>query len=779
MGKVLLSDSSAQLLGQAGREARKLGHSYVGSEHLVLALLAGNSGTAGGVLRWMGWEYSVWRSLLLSLHGMGTGYLPLLQGISPETKRLLARAGREAKNLRAARIEPEHILLAVARNEKCTASKLLIRCGGSADVLFSGVYDGIRRGWERKCEGAVSMRLVEQFCEDMVARAESVGPVIGRDRETETVIEILCRKNKNNPALIGEPGVGKTAIVEGLAQRMAAGRVPEMLRTKRLMSLNLASLLAGTKYRGEFEERVRDIVQEIRRNGNVILFVDEMHTLVGAGAAEGAIDAANLLKPALSRGEIQIIGATTLEEYRKHIEKDAALDRRFRPVVVREPTPAETEEILEGLRPGLEEHHGVAISREAVTAAVELSCRYLTGYFLPDKAVDLLDEGASRAKMRHMARRNPDLEQQRLILARRLNAAVRENRFEEAATLRDNLQTVLRKQMTEVRENCRQVTAEDIAHTVAARTGVPAGELTTTQRQRMLQLEDRLRQSIVGQEEAVAAVAAAIRRSRTGLRDPARPVASMLFMGPTGVGKTELCKVLAKVVCGTEDALIKLDMTEYMEPHSVSRLIGSPPGYVGHGEGGLLTEKVRRRPYCVVLLDEIEKAHRDVTGILLQIMDEGVLTDSMGRKVDFRNAIVIMTSNLGSGSGGALGFEMEKTEGREADCLKQWFSPEFLGRIDCITAFRPLEQKDLSQIAELFLQTLSQRLEKMGVTLTADEAAKTVLAQNCGKQGGARTLRRVLREKVENPAADLLLQRPEIHRVFVGEKDGKIEVFGD
>ena len=776
LAKLQMSNSAAELLYTAGREARELGHSYVGSEHLILALLSGKECSAGRLLRWMGWEYSVWRSLLLCLRGKGAGHLPLVQGISPSARLILTQAGREARLLQAERVEPEHILLAVIRQRHCTAAKMLAWCGGDANVIFSGVYDSIRSRSSQKQGEIRDLKLVEQFCEDMVAQADKADPVIGRDRETEMVMEILCRKSKNNPALIGEPGVGKTAIVEGLAQRMAAGRVPDRLRGKRLMSLNLASLLAGTKYRGEFEERVRDIVQEIRRNGNVILFIDEMHTIVGAGSAEGAIDAANLLKPALGRGEIQVIGATTLEEYRKYIEKDAALDRRFRPVHVQEPTPRETEKILQGLRPGLEEHHGLSISPEAVHAAVELSCRFLTGYFLPDKAVDLLDEGASRARMRHLMSQSPELESRRQQLADRLSRAVREDRFEEAAQLRDQLQMVLRQQMTTTASLRRQVTAQDIAETVSARTGIPVGELTVSERQRMQTLEQQMRARIVGQDAAVQAVSAAIRRSRMGLRDEKRPVASMLFMGPTGVGKTELCKVLAEVVYGTADALICLDMSEYMEQHTVSRLLGAPPGYVGHGEGGLLTEKVRRRPYCVVLLDEIEKAHRDISGILLQIMDEGVLTDSMGRKADFRNAIAIMTSNLGSGEGGALGFENVKQAGREAACLKERFSPEFLGRIDCVASFRKLERQDMEKIAALQLAQLCARTEKQGLGLSVDDAVAARLAGLCNASGGARQLRRLIRERIEDPLADLLLERGEMKSAKVTVKEETITV---
>jgi len=771
--RLSLSRAAADLVRSAGREAKALGHSYVGTEHLLLAMLTGPETTAGRLLRWMGWERDFWRDLILSFRGRGSARVPLPGGLSPMACRVLAAASREARCLRAERVEPEHLLLAVTRTDNCTAMRLLQQWGSGADVIFSDVCNSLRaaEGWT---ERQVDMKLTEQFCEDMVAKAPSVGPVIGRDAETETVMEILCRKNKNNPALIGEPGVGKTAIVEGLAQRMAAGRVPDRLRQKRLLSLDLASLLAGTKYRGEFEERVRDMVQEIRRAGNVILFIDELHTIVGAGSAEGAIDAANLLKPALSRGDIQVIGATTLEEYRKHIEKDAALDRRFRPVTVREPTPEETMRILRGLRPGLEEHHGLPITEDAVEAAVELSCRYLTGYFLPDKAVDLLDEGASRARMRNLRVADPTLEEQRQLLAGKLSTAVREDRFEDAARYRDELQLVLAQQ-TRRSAGVSAVTSRDIAETVAARTGIPVGRLTLSERGRLRDLEQRLRQRVVGQDAAVGAVASAVRRSRTGLRDENRPMASMLFMGPSGVGKTELCKVLAETVFGTRDALCRLDMSEYMEKHTVSRLLGAPPGYVGHGQGGELTEKVRRRPYCVVLLDEIEKAHRDVCDLLLQIMDDGVLTDSMGRKTDFRNTIVIMTSNLGTGSVGPVGFGEKETDRGEAS-LRQCFSPEFLGRIDCVAQFRPLDRESLCRIAALQLEALCRRTEKSGLRLAVEQGVEACLAEKCGRHGGARQLRRILREELEDPAARLLLERPETTKLSVQAVHGNIVV---
>lgn len=589
-------------------------------------------------------------------------------------------------------------------------------------------------------------RLLDQFGTDL--GLETDRPVIGRTREIETVLQILSRKHKNNPALIGEPGVGKTAVAEGAAQYIAAGRVPENLRGKRVFSLDMASLLAGTKYRGEFEERVRNILMEVRRAGNIILFVDEMHTLVGAGAAEGAIDAANLLKPALGRGEIQMIGATTLEEYRKFIEKDAALERRFRTVQVGEPTKEQTLEILEGLRPGLEEHHRLPITRAAMEAAVELSCRYLTDKFLPDKALDLLDEGAAAARMGLSLGEDCD------GLENNLRRAVAGGEYEKAAGLRDRIRQLRRRSSAR-----RYVGPEDIAAAVSSRTGIPVGALSLTEKQRLRNLEKTLSSRVVGQGEAISAVAQAVRRGRSGLAEQKRPAAAMLFTGPTGVGKTELCKALAETVYGSEKAMIRIDMSEYMEKFSVSRLIGAPPGYVGHDEGGALSEPVRRRPYSLVLLDELEKAHPEVCGLLLQIMEDGILTDSVGRHVDFTNTLLVMTSNLGSqyAGKGTLGF------GRTGDsgvmrALRERFSPEFLGRIDCIAEFRPLEERDLAAIARIQLSALKGRAEKQHLQLTWGPEAAEALARQCaGRSGGARELRKLIQRELEAPLASRLL----------------------
>ena len=598
------------------------------------------------------------------------------------------------------------------------------------------------------------MKLLEQFSEDLLLKAANMEPVIGRDREIDMVIGILCRKHKNNPALVGEPGVGKTAIAEGLAQRMAAGNVPPQLKEKRLISLNMANLVAGTKYRGEFEERLRDVLAEIRRSGDVILFVDEMHTLVGAGAAEGAIDAANIFKPALGRGELQMLGATTLDEYRKYIEKDPALERRFRPVMVEEPDEPAVMEILRALKPGLERHHHLRIAEEAMTAAVKLSIRYLPDLYLPDKAIDLLDEGAAHARLSEMSSHGG----LRKDLQEELHTAVRESRYEKAAELRDRMQRMLPLEP----RRPRMVSASDVAWAVSERTGIPVGRLTEGERERLLNLEKFLSRHVMGQEKAVSVVSEAVRRGFSGIRDGNRPVACLLFFGPTGVGKTELCRALAEEVYGSRDAMIRLDMTEYMEKQSVSRLIGAAPGYVGYEEGGKLTEAVRRRPYSLIVFDELEKAHRDVTGILLQIMEEGVLTDSTGRRVSMKNAIVVMTSNAGSQvCGDGLGFLPAGREGETEGVLRQCFSPEFLGRLDAVVHFGALERNTVHAIAEKYLELLRQRTEAVGVQLRYPGSLAAYLEKRCMGKEGARKLRKMVQEELEGPMASLLLRSAE------------------
>ncbi len=763
------------LLQRSARKARELGHSYVGSAHILL-VLAREPGVAGQVLRQLGVDPDLAESMIQLLYGAGTPDLPLPQGLTPEACCLLRVAAGEAKGQKCREVLPHHLLLAMSRQERGTARELLQFSGVSNDELFTHTVDYLR--WEQSVnvkgkKEVITTKLLEQFSEDLVARASSMDPVIGREREIDMVINILCRKNKNNPALVGEPGVGKTAIAEGLAQRMAMGNVPPQLKDKKLVSLNMANLVAGTKYRGEFEERLRDVLAEIRRSGDVILFVDEMHTIVGAGAAEGAIDAANIFKPALGRGELQMVGATTREEYRKFIEKDAALERRFRPVNVEEPTQEATLAILRALKPGLERHHHLRISEEAVKESVRLSVRYLPDLYLPDKAIDLLDEGAARARMEDVQHGRGSAA--RKELEQELQGAVRERQFERAAELRDKMQSLTKS--AEGRRG-KSVTGSDIAWVVSARTGIPVGRLASAERERLLNLEELLSSQVIGQAEAVGAVAEAVRRGYSGIRDPERPIACMLFTGPTGVGKTELCRCLAQEIYGSREAMIRLDMTEYMEKQSVARMIGAPPGYVGYEEGGKLTEAVRRRPYCLVLLDELEKAHPDVLGILLQIMEEGCLTDSTGRRVSFKNAIVVMTSNTGGHlKGEGLGFCARGKAAEMGEALRQHFSPEFLGRIDRTIRFDGLGKEAMAAIAGKYLRQLQERTAVIGTTLSFPEGLADFLVGKCPGTDGARQLRRLVQTEVEGPLASYLLscsRRPS--KVELRLEDGRVAV---
>ena len=748
---------AADLIQRAGELARGLGHSYVGSAHLLLAL-CGSDGSSGQLLRSLGVSPELTRAMTQLLYGTGLPGLPLPQGLTGSARRILQGAAKEARQRRSRQVRPEHVLLSMARQEQSAAGELLKIYGISADTLFTHTVDYLR--WEEGAsptvkKEAVATKLLEQFSEDLVQKASGMEPVIGRDREIDMVVGILCRKNKNNPALVGEPGVGKTAIAEGLAQRMALGDVPPQLKDKRLVSLNMASLVAGTKYRGEFEERLRDVLAEVKRSGDVILFVDEMHTFVGAGAAEGAIDAANIFKPALGRGELQMLGATTREEYRRYIEKDAALERRFRPVAVEEPGKETTLAILRALKPGLERHHHLRISEEALKEAVRLSVRYLPDLYLPDKAIDLLDEGAARARMEEMQITKGGAA--RKALEEELHDAVRERRYEKAAELRDRMQTLMAKSAEGRR--ARTVTGADIAWVVSARTGIPVGRLTAGERERLLELEGLLSGHVMGQQKAVEAVAEAVRRGYSGIRDAERPIACLLFTGPTGVGKTELCRALAAEVYGSKEAMIRLDMTEYMEKQSVSRLIGAPPGYVGYEEGGKLTEAVRRRPYSLVLLDEIEKAHPEVLGVLLQIMEEGVLTDSTGRRVSFKNTIVVMTSNVGSEiRGDGLGFCAAGKEDQMSETLRQAFTPEFLGRLDSTIRFEPLTANAMEAIAAKYLGQLTERAAGLGVQVTFPTELARGFAERCRGRDGARQLRRMIQTEVEGALAGYLLR---------------------
>ena len=767
------SQEAADAIVGAAARARGLGHSFVGSVHLLMALCA-SSDEAGLLLRGMSVTEKFVHDAAAVLCGIGSADLPLPQGFTREARETLRLAAAEAELLGSNQVRPLHLLLALTRRHGSMAVMVLRIAGTEPDELFTmGLECRFRMEHRRRSKEGSSMKLLDQFSEDLLQKASDMDPVIGREEEIETVIGILSRKNKNNPALIGEPGVGKTAIAEGLAQRIAAGNVPPQLKDKKLYSLNMANLVAGTKYRGEFEERLRDVLEEIRRVGDVILFVDEMHTIVGAGAAEGAIDAANILKPALGRGEIQMMGATTLEEYRKCIEKDPALERRFRPVTVREPGEAETMEILQALRPGLERHHGLRIRQEALQEAIRMSRRYLPDLYLPDKAIDLVDEAASHARLSELT---GSRKQWRQELERELSEAVRTCRYEQAAQLRDKMQHLAERGSDGRRS--RTVTGEDVAWAVSVRTGIPVGRLTADERQKLLGLEKILESHVKGQDEAVSRAAQALRRGLSGLRDENRPVACMLLAGPTGVGKTELCRAIARELFGTTDALIRLDMSEFMEKQAVSRLIGAPPGYIGYDEGGKLTEAVRRRPYCLVLMDELEKAHPDVCNVLLQIMEEGCLTDSGGRRVSFRNAVVVMTTNAGGEvTSDGLGFNPEGRAGRTESSLRSHFTPEFLGRLDEVLVFKRLGEDTMESIAAKYLEQLRQRAEKQGMALSLPAELAGILARECTGRGGARQLRSLIQSRVEGPLAGFLLGCPSAPAAVRAVLEGENLVF--
>ena len=804
---------------KAQEAAEELGHSYVGSEHLLLGIVREDGGQGAKVLKENGLTDDLLTELVEKYVGKGTPGTPI-QGLSPRAKRAIELAVGDAGRLGHNFVGTEHLLLGILREPDCTAARIIAGTGLDLNKLYTAVLNmfgagvAASRGAARPTVGSAAGRAprskgdtktLDQYSRDLteMARKGQLDPVIGRDEEIRRVIQILSRRSKNNPVLIGEPGVGKTAIAEGLAQKVALGDVPEDLRDKRIVSLDLTGMLAGTKYRGDFEDRIKNVLKEVQKCGDVILFIDELHTIMGAGAAEGAIDAANILKPALSRGEVQIIGATTLDEYRKHIEKDAALERRFQPVTVDEPTQEESLEILRGLRDKYEAHHKLTISDGALEAAVKLSARYINDRYLPDKAIDLVDEACSAVRMETLT--PPEdmkaVEARITALTGEKDEAVKAQDFERAARIRDQ-ETEQRKELDELRKkwNVSQnghrttVTPEDIATVVSGWTGIPVTSISEDEGQRLLHMEDILHKRVIGQDEAVTAVAKAIRRGRVGLKDPKRPIGSFLFLGPTGVGKTELCKALAEAVFGDENAMIRLDMSEFMEKHTTSKLIGSPPGYVGYDEGGQLTEKVRRKPYSVILFDEIEKAHEDVFNILLQIMDDGRLTDSQGRHVDFKNTIIVMTSNVGAKNitdrGTQLGFDhgagenAEKTEDERIHDLvmgdlKRTFKPEFLNRVDDIIVFHRLTQENINAIAGNMLAAVAKRMENMEVRLTWTDAAVNALGEaGFDPAYGARPLRRTIQTKVEDAVAELLLTG-EIHAgdtVLVDAPDGSVTV---
>lgn len=774
------TEGAKKALALAQESAKEMGHNYVGSEHLLLGLLHEEEGAAAKALERFGVDVSEVRKRAESMVGKGDYHFTDSFGYTPRTKKIIELSLYEAKTLKNNYIGTEHLLLALIRERDGVAARILAELGVDPEALrkalsspHSGEGEAGTAGTDKK------MPTVTKFGKDLtqLARAGELDPVIGRENEIQRIIQILSRRTKNNPVLIGDPGVGKSAILEGLAQLIASGEIPDLLKDKRVVTLDLGAMLAGTKYRGEFEERINNAIKELKENGQTILFIDELHTIVGAGASEGSVDAANILKPALARGEIQVIGATTLDEYRRYVEKDAALERRFQPVSVGEPTKEETMKILLGLRDKYEAHHKARITDEAIKAAVDLSDRYITDRFLPDKAIDLMDEAASRVRLKAYIS-PPDMKELETridSLMKEKEEAVTNQNYERAAAIRDEEQS-LRAQMDKLRAAWEQsrsdsecvVGEEDIAQVVNAWTGVPVKQLTEDESEKLLRLEEALHKRVIGQDEAVTAVSRAIRRARAGLKDPKRPIGSYLFLGPTGVGKTELSKALADVMFSDEDAMVRLDMSEYMEPHSVSKLIGSPPGYVGYDDGGQLTERVRRRPYCVLLLDEIEKAHPDVFNMLLQILEDGRLTDAKGRTVDFRNTIIIMTSNVGApraSQTGRVGFgadtpahTYERMKESMLSELKKVFRPEFLNRVDEIIIFHNLEEEQTLQIVGLMLESVIARLKERNIYLTVTGEAKAHLAkEGFDVQYGARPLRRAIQHQVEDSLSEEIL----------------------
>ena len=791
------TQKAQQVLNLALRYASRMGHTYIGSEHLLLGLIGEESGVASHFLRERGADVEKIQNAIEERSGLGTPTALSASDMTPRTKSIIEASLQESLRNGQDYIGTEHLLLALLGVEDCVAVECLESIGVPVGDLKQDILNFLRNSSDRPggqpghagAEGGVpsdpsgndAAPTLKNYGRDLtaLAKAGKIDPVIGRDAETERVIQILSRRTKNNPCLIGEPGVGKTAVVEGLAERIVAGNVPENLRGKSIVTLDIASMIAGAKYRGEFEERFKNVMGEVSRNRNIILFIDEIHTIIGAGAAEGAVDAANIIKPALARGEMQVIGATTITEYRKHIEKDAALERRFQSVMVGEPTREESVRILQGLRDKYEAHHKLKITDEAIEAAVNLSARYIADRFLPDKAIDLVDEAASRKHI--TARTSPsdlkETEEKLKALAHEKEEAISAQDFERAARLRDDEKTL--KETYDQRRaeweksqsgTALSVDAGDIADVVTQWTGIPVNRLLEEESEKLLRLDEELKARVIGQDSAVEAVSRAIRRGRMGLKDPKRPVGSFIFMGPTGIGKTELAKALAEVMFGDSSAMIRLDMSEYMEKHSVSKLIGSPPGYVGYDEGGQLTERIRRKPYSVVLFDEIEKAHPDVFNILLQVLEDGVLTDSQGRHVDFRNTILILTSNVGASelaATKALGFTSSDPAKQDEDArrermmsaLKGTFRPEFLNRIDDIIIFNSLGQQEIEAIALLMLKEVVSRIEELGIRIHFDASVITLLA----KEGfdptyGARPLRRAVVRLVEDAVSTEMLE---------------------
>ena len=813
------TDRARKVMGLARQEAQRFSHDYIGTEHILLGLVQEGSGVAASVLKNLDIDLKKIRHEVEKLVSNGTTMVTMGQlPFTPRAKKVLELSLEEASNLGHTYIGTEHLLLGLIRESEGIAAQVLSNLKVKLDDVREEVLEllgadpndpdtsdesgDITGGGGGQSSGKSKTPALDAFGRDLTefAKQGKLDPVIGRKDEIERVIQVLSRRTKNNPVLLGEAGVGKTAIVEGLAQSVVTGDVPEILRSRRLVVLDLAMMVAGTKYRGQFEERIKAVMTEVRRSKNVILFIDELHTLVGAGGAEGAIDASNVLKPALSRGEVQCIGATTLDEYRKYIEKDGALERRFQTVMVNPPTKDEAYEILLGLRDKYEAHHRIKYTNDALKAAVDLSSRYINGRFLPDKAIDVMDEAGARLRLQSMTQ-PPDLkdmEEEIARLDREKDEAVAAQDFERAAKVRDEAQQIRRKKdqlMREWREETNKATGvvdeEIIRETVSKMTGVPLTRLEKAEAERLLKMEDTLHEKVVSQDDAIKAIARALRRSRSGLKDPRRPMGSFIFLGPTGVGKTHLSKTLAEFMFGDPDALIQIDMSEYMEKHTVSRLVGAPPGYVGFEEGGQLTEQVRRRPYCVVLFDEIEKAHHDAFNMLLQIMEEGRLTDSFGRHVDFKNTIVIMTSNLGADaikSQGGVGFQKADEDAKHgrvrSDLMREverHFRPEFLNRVDEIVVFRKLTREDLTKIIDIECQGLSARLKQRSLKLILSQDAKEyIIDEGFNPEYGARPLRRAIQRLLEDPLAEEVLRGnfPEGTTVEVTVQDGNLHFEG-